>query len=91
MIVKIYRQGLLDVLLAASSSSGATVHDEPWPLLRLLSIRLKSVKVSQQLKLFMGWGRQPHAKPPTWRARVSPFFWIITAWETLPAAMLLPA
>jgi hypothetical protein len=40
--------------------------------------RLQSLKVSQQLKFFTGWGRQPHAQPPTWRARVSLFVWIIT-------------
>jgi hypothetical protein len=43
-----------------SSSSGATVHDEPWPLLQLL---LQLLKVSQQLKLFTGWGRQPNPQP----------------------------
>jgi hypothetical protein len=43
-----------------SFSSGAAVRDEPWPLLRLLSLRLAaSFKVSQLLELFMGWGRQP--------------------------------
>jgi hypothetical protein len=64
---------------SSSSSPGATVHDEPWPLLRLLSIvRLQSLKVSQQLRLFTGWGRQSHSQPPTWRARVSLFVWIIT-------------
>jgi hypothetical protein len=26
------------VILKSSSSAGATVHDEPWPLLRLVSI-----------------------------------------------------
>jgi hypothetical protein len=56
-------------------SSGARAHDEPWPLLRLL---LQPLNVSQQLKLFTGWGRQPHAKPPTWRARVFLSVWIIT-------------
>ena len=25
-----------------------------------------------------GWGRHPHAKPPTWRAWVSLFVWVIT-------------
>jgi hypothetical protein len=35
---------------------------------------LQSLKVSQQLKLFTEWGHQP----PTWRARVSLFVWIIT-------------
>jgi hypothetical protein len=39
---------------------------------------LQSLKVSQQLKLFMCWGRQPHSQPPTWRTRVSHFVWIIT-------------
>jgi hypothetical protein len=39
---------------------------------------LQSLKVSQQLKLSNGWGSQPHAQPPTWRARVSLFVWIIT-------------
>jgi hypothetical protein len=39
---------------------------------------LQSLKVSQQLKLFTGWGRQLHAQPPTWRTRVSLFVWIIT-------------
>jgi hypothetical protein len=41
-------------------------------------VRLQSLKVFQQLELFTGWGRQPHAQPPTWRARVSLFVWIIT-------------
>jgi hypothetical protein len=41
-------------------------------------VRLQSLKVSQQLKLFTGWGRQPHAQLPIWRARVSLFVWIIT-------------
>jgi hypothetical protein len=41
-------------------------------------VRLQSLKVSQQLKLFTGWGRQPHAQPPTWMAMVSIFVWIIT-------------
>jgi hypothetical protein len=41
-------------------------------------VRLKSLKVSQQLKLFTGWGWKPHAQPPTWRARVSLFVWIVT-------------
>jgi hypothetical protein len=27
-------------------------------------VRLQSLKVSQQLKLFTGWGRQPYAQPP---------------------------
>jgi hypothetical protein len=39
---------------------------------------LQSLKVSKQLKLFTGWGRQPHAQPPAWRAMVSLFVWIIT-------------
>jgi hypothetical protein len=55
-------------------------------------VRLQSLKVSQQFKLFMGCCRQPHAQPPTCRAGVSLFVWIITltcpAWETLPAATL---
>jgi hypothetical protein len=59
------------ILRQTYSSLGATVHDEPWPLLQLL---LQLLEVSQQLKLFTGWGCQP----PTWRARVSLFVWIIT-------------
>jgi hypothetical protein len=56
--------------------SGATVHDEPWPLLRLVSIGpgpetfvlyvsvwLQSLKVSQQLKLFYRVG--PSTPRPT--------------------------
>jgi hypothetical protein len=39
---------------------------------------LQWLKVTQQLKLFTGWGRQSHAQPPTWSARVSLFVWIIT-------------
>jgi hypothetical protein len=27
---------------------------------------------------FTGWGCQPHAQPPNWRTRVSPFIWVIT-------------
>jgi len=27
---------------------------------------------------FPGWGRYPHAQPPTWRTRVSLFVWVIT-------------
>jgi hypothetical protein len=41
-------------------------------------VRLQSLKVSQQLKLLTGWGRQPHAQHPTRRARVTIFDWIIT-------------
>jgi hypothetical protein len=41
-------------------------------------VRLQSLKDSQQLKFFTGWGRQPHAQPPTWRARVFLYVWIIT-------------
>jgi hypothetical protein len=52
------------------SSSGATVYDEPWPLLCLL---LQSLKVSQQLKLFMGWGSQPHAQPHNLEGQGIPF------------------
>jgi hypothetical protein len=40
--------------------------------------QLQSLKVPQQLKLFTELGRQPHAEPPTWRARVSLFVWIVT-------------
>jgi hypothetical protein len=29
-------------------------------------------------KFFTVWGCQPHAKPPTWRTRVSLFVWVIT-------------
>jgi hypothetical protein len=62
-----------------SSCSGATVHDLPWPLLWLLSLRPAAVvKSFSTVKAFAGWGRQPHAQPPTWRARVSLFVWIIT-------------
>jgi hypothetical protein len=42
------------------------------------TIALHSLQFSQQLKLFTGWSRQPHAQPPTWRAKVSLFVWIIT-------------
>jgi hypothetical protein len=59
---------------SSSSSSGATVHDEPWPLLRLLPAIVKSFST---VKVFTGWGRQHHAQPPTLRARVSLFVWII--------------
>jgi hypothetical protein len=55
---------------------------------------LQSLKVSQPLKLFTGWGRKPHAQSTTWRAKVSLFVWIITfdlpAWEILPEATLPP-
>jgi hypothetical protein len=27
--------------------------------------------------LSTGWGHQPHAKPPTWKAKVSLFVWLI--------------
>jgi hypothetical protein len=53
-----------------SSSSGAT--------LASFTIAPQSLKVSQELKLFTGWGCQPQAQPPTWKARVSLFVWIIT-------------
>jgi len=40
--------------------------------------------------LFMGWGCQPHAQPPTWRTRVSHLVWVITltclTQEALPVA-----
>jgi hypothetical protein len=39
---------------------------------------LQTLKVSQQLKFFMGWGRNPTPNPPTRRAKVSLFVWIIT-------------
>jgi hypothetical protein len=26
-------------------------------------------------RIFTGWGRQPHAQPPTWRTRVSLLVW----------------
>jgi hypothetical protein len=60
--------------ITSCSSSGATFlfYD------RSPYVRLQSLKVSQQLKLSTGWGRQPHAQSPTWRASVSPFIWIIT-------------
>jgi hypothetical protein len=32
--------------------------------------------VSEQI-IFMVWGCQPHAQPPTWRTRVSLFIWVI--------------
>jgi hypothetical protein len=32
--------------------------------------------VSEQL-IFMVWGCQPHAQPPTWRSRVSLFVWLL--------------
>ena len=31
-----------------------------------------------QHELFMEWGWQPQAKPPTWRTRLSHFIWVIT-------------
>ena len=32
------------------------------------------LKVSKQC-LFMGWGCEPHAQPPTWKVRASRFVW----------------
>jgi hypothetical protein len=61
----------------SSSSSGATVHDDPWPFLRLLSLRpALIVKSFSTVKAF--YGVEPSTlHPPTWRARVSLFVWII--------------
>jgi hypothetical protein len=79
-------------VISSFSSSGATVHDEPSPLLRLPAI----VKSFSTVKaLFTGWGRQPHAQSQIWRARVSLFVWIMTfdlsGMGNLPAATLPPA
>jgi hypothetical protein len=46
--------------------------------LGLLYDCLQSLKFSQLLKHFTGLGCQPHAKPPTWRTRVSLFVYIMT-------------
>jgi hypothetical protein len=42
------------------------------------SVRLQSLKFSQQLWFFMGWRCQNHAQPPKWRIMLSLFVWIIT-------------
>jgi hypothetical protein len=70
MMYNMHSRRRLQINNISSSSSGATVHDEPWSLLRLL---LQLLKVSQQLKLFTGWGRQPHAQPPNLEGQGIPF------------------
>ena len=56
---------------------------------------VSSFRKFSRYKFFMGWGCQPHAKPPTCRTRLSHFVWDITltclAWEALTVAMVLPA
>jgi hypothetical protein len=54
---------------------------------------LQSLKVSQQLKLFRGWGHQPNPQPGgpgyPFLSGSSPLTYL--AWEYLPAATLPPA
>jgi hypothetical protein len=44
---------------------------------RLLIPSEASLRFSEH-RFFPGWGRYPHAQPPTWRTRVSLFVWVIT-------------
>jgi hypothetical protein len=36
------------------------------------------LEATQQKNIFMGWGCQTHAQPPTWKTRISLFVWVIT-------------
>jgi hypothetical protein len=55
---------------------GARVHDEP--CLASYNDCRSNAKSFSAVEAFYGLGCQPHAQPPTWRAKVSLFVWIIT-------------
>jgi hypothetical protein len=61
--------------VTSSSSFGATALSEPWPPWQPVSPR-PVVRFLNKI-LSTGWGCQPHAQPPTWRARVSLLVWTL--------------
>jgi hypothetical protein len=62
-----------------SSSSGATVHDESWPLLRLLALRPAAiVKSFSAVKAFYGMGPSTPRPTPNLEGQGILFVWIIT-------------
>jgi hypothetical protein len=77
---------------SSSSSTGTAADCGLWPveqdpsifpyLSPTLSIIVKSIQLFPLFdfrnKFFTVWGCQPHAKPSTWRIRISVFVWVIT-------------
>jgi hypothetical protein len=68
---------------SSSSSSGATVHDEPWPLLRFLSLRPAAiVKSFSTVRAFYGVGPSTPRPTPNLKGQGIPFcldhhFWSV--------------
>ena len=63
------RKSPIPIRNSSSSSSSAL---QPWVGLGL------HLRFRNSIFFFTGWGCYPHAQPPTWRARVSLFVWVIT-------------
>jgi hypothetical protein len=61
-------------VITSSSSSDATVHDEPWPLLRLFSLRPAAIVINfLKIKAFYGVGPSTPRQTPNLEGQGIPF------------------